>query len=220
MKPFDRASAMLTVLLALSGCGGDTTNGEAGGGSGAAGKGSATAGAGNAGGGSSSGGNSSNGGATGDTCPSSECGPALGLPNTPCADGSVAGPTGRCLRLESGGCGWEVRQCPSSGEGGASAAGSASTAGDAGASGAASGGSAGAAGTPATDRCGGCDYGGPAPEICILQVGGPGPGGFECATQNPCGASGACACIVGQGTCDSTLQGGSPGYCVCDNGLD
>jgi hypothetical protein len=219
MKPFDRAS-VLAVLLALSACGGSSSSGGAGGGSsGDAGKSSTNGGAGHPGG-SSSGGNSSGGSASGDTCPSSECGPALGLPNTPCADGSVGGPTGRCLRLESGACGWEVRQCPSSGEGGASAAGSASIAGNAGASGAESGGAAGAAGSQATDRCGGCDYSGPAPEICIFQVGGPGPGGFECATQNPCGASGACACIVGQGTCDNTLQGGSPGYCVCDNGLD
>lgn len=46
-------------------------------------------------------------------CEPSECGPALGMPNTLCADGTtVAGPTGRCLRDENGGCGWEVQQCP------------------------------------------------------------------------------------------------------------
>jgi len=47
------------------------------------------------------------------TCDPRECGPALGMPNTLCADGTtVAGPTGRCLRNESGSCGWEVAQCP------------------------------------------------------------------------------------------------------------
>jgi hypothetical protein len=83
-----------------------------------------------------------------------------------------------------------------------------------------SGGAAGSAGTPFNDQCGGCDYSGIAPEICVFQVGGPPPGRFVCAKQNPCGAAGACVCIVGQGTCGNTLQGGGPGYCVCDNGLD
>lgn len=102
-----------------------------------------------------------------------------------------------------------------SGEGGALASGGAAGEGAAG-----EGGGAGEGGAPAGDRCGGCNYNGVAPQICIYQSGGPGGGRFVCATQNPCGAAGACACIVGQGTCGSMLEGGSPGYCVCDNGLD
>ncbi len=46
-------------------------------------------------------------------CEPRECGPALGMPNTLCSDGTtVAGPTGRCLRNGGGSCGWEVGQCP------------------------------------------------------------------------------------------------------------
>lgn len=45
-------------------------------------------------------------------CPPQACGPALGMPNWQCPDGSLAGPTGRCLALPQGGCGWEVRWCP------------------------------------------------------------------------------------------------------------
>jgi len=120
--------------------------------------------------------------------------------------------------------------CPSAGCGGAAASGGAASAGAAGASsagaagaasgGAGDGGTAGAGGAALVDQCGGCNYSGPAPQICIYQAGGPGAGRFVCATQNPCGAAGACACIVGQGTCNFMLEGGSPGYCVCDNGLD
>lgn len=104
--------------------------------------------------------------------------------------------------------------------GGAAAASGAGPSGGAAAGGAEDGGAAGAGGAPSSDRCGGCKYDGVTPQICIFQAGGPGAGRFVCATQNPCGAAGACACIVGQGTCNSTLEGGSPGYCVCDNGLD
>jgi hypothetical protein len=199
MKPFARAWAVLGVLLTLPAglvaCSRSTSSGGAGGVAAH-----------------SSGGSSSGAGASGVTCPSEECGPALGLPNTICADGSVGGPTGRCLPLEHRGCGWEVRECPADGEGGAPAAGGASATGGAA--------SAGSAGALLSDRCGGCNYKGPTPEICLFQAGGPGPGRFVCATQNPCGAEGACVCIVGQGTCKNTLQGGSPGYCVCDNGMD
>ncbi len=88
-----------------------------------------------------------------------------------------------------------------------------------GAGGSGSGNDGGQGGTSG-DQCGGCLNAGTT-EICIYQAGGPGPGRFVCATQNPCGAAGACACIVGQGTCDNTLMGGgTAGYCVCDNGLD
>jgi len=46
------------------------------------------------------------------TCDASKCGPALGLPNKICPDGSTAGPTNRCLLNADGSCGWEVRDCP------------------------------------------------------------------------------------------------------------
>jgi hypothetical protein len=46
-------------------------------------------------------------------CPVEACGPALGMPNRICPDGTtVAGPTGRCLPSSSGQCGWEVISCP------------------------------------------------------------------------------------------------------------
>jgi len=49
------------------------------------------------------------------TCDVAKCGPQLGLPNTMCDDGTVAGPTGRCLLNADGSCGWEVIQCPTMG---------------------------------------------------------------------------------------------------------
>ena len=121
---------------------------------------------------------------------------------------------------------------PSSGSGGASGAGGAasggvggaggaSTSGGAAAAGAGDGGAAGAGGALFADRCGGCNYQAPQPQICIYQAGGPGPGRFVCATQNPCGAAGECVCIVGQGECSPAPEDGrSPSYCVCDNGLE
>jgi hypothetical protein len=45
------------------------------------------------------------------SCPPQACGPVLGMPNWTCPDGSPGGPTGRCLPLPQGGCGWEVRWC-------------------------------------------------------------------------------------------------------------
>jgi hypothetical protein len=45
-------------------------------------------------------------------CKTSDCGPQLGMPNYKCPDGTIAGPTGRCLRHGDGSCGWEIRQCP------------------------------------------------------------------------------------------------------------
>ena len=96
---------------------------------GASSAGSANAGRGNAG--SSSAGSIGVGGGSGGTCPTSDCGPALGLANFECADGSMSGPTGRCLRHADGSCGWEVLSCPpgsggSGGSGGAGAGGQAS----------------------------------------------------------------------------------------------
>lgn len=51
-------------------------------------------------------------GGIGGECPADACGPAMGMPNTQCGDGSSGGPTGRCLRNDDGTCGWEVRACP------------------------------------------------------------------------------------------------------------
>jgi len=50
----------------------------------------------------------------GDTppCDPASCGPVLGLPNWLCPDGTVGGPTGRCLRRTDGSCGWEILDCP------------------------------------------------------------------------------------------------------------
>jgi hypothetical protein len=45
-------------------------------------------------------------------CDPAECGPAMRMPNRRCPDGSMAGPTGQCLRKPDGRCAWEVRQCP------------------------------------------------------------------------------------------------------------
>lgn len=167
-------------------------------------------------GGSSSGGSSSGGtaGASAVVCPESECGPQLGRPNELCEDGSTAGPTGRCLRGSDGTCGWEVLECPT-GIGGAGApnAGGTSSAGGTPNSGGSPNG--GGAGGTRPDECSGCFAN---DQICIYQVGGPGPSHFTCATQLPCGAAGACACIQGQGTCEMNLA--ADGYCHCDNGLD
>lgn len=44
-------------------------------------------------------------------CAESDCGPQLGMPNYPCADGTVGGPTGKCLRNAQSACGWEIREC-------------------------------------------------------------------------------------------------------------
>jgi hypothetical protein len=73
----------------------------------------------------------------------------------------------------------------------------------------------GGAGGTRPDECSGCLDN---DQICIYQVGGPGPSHFTCATRLPCGAPGACSCIVDQGTCDMNLA--ADGYCHCDNGLD
>ena len=45
-------------------------------------------------------------------CEPIDCGPRPGLPNWLCEDGSVGGPTGRCLRNADGACGWEINDCP------------------------------------------------------------------------------------------------------------
>jgi hypothetical protein len=155
-------------------------------------------------GGSSVGGSAPAGGGGSVTCLQSDCGPQLGLPNWTCDDGSTAGPTGRCLSSANGSCAWEVLNCPTGvGQAGAPSVGGSSSTG-----GSTSNGGAG------SDECGGCV----GDEICIYQVGGPGPSHFACAVQNPCGAQATCACIVNQGTCEPELA--ADGYCHCDNGLE
>lgn len=50
------------------------------------------------------------------SCPVERCGPALGMPNSPCEDGTtIAGPSGRCLPSGDG-CAWEVIECPAAGD--------------------------------------------------------------------------------------------------------
>jgi hypothetical protein len=81
------------------------------------------------------------------------------------------------------------------------------------------GGTAGTGGSTgtSTDYCGGCA----ADQICVFQVGGPGPSHYVCATNAACTLSGACACIVGQGTCAPVPTPAGVGLvCQCDNGLD
>jgi hypothetical protein len=48
-------------------------------------------------------------------CDVAKCGPQLGLPNGMCPDGSISGPTGRCLLNADGSCGWEIKECPPTG---------------------------------------------------------------------------------------------------------
>lgn len=216
LAPTSFLVAILTAAVGFVACGANTSSGTA---VGTAGQAASVSGSGGTG--STSAGSSHSGGTVTDlSCPSAECGPALGIPSTTCADGSIGGPTGRCLRLETGGCAWERRTCPPAGEGGAAAAGGASASAGAAAASAGEGGAAGAGGAPATDRCGGCAPNGPVAPICIYQAGGPGPGRFVCAKRTACRSASACACIVEQGSCNAMLEGGSPSYCVCDNGLE
>lgn len=45
-------------------------------------------------------------------CAKGRCGPALGMKSTACSDGSIGGPTGRCLENADKTCKWEIRSCP------------------------------------------------------------------------------------------------------------
>jgi hypothetical protein len=46
-------------------------------------------------------------------CKKKYCGPTLGAPSVVCADGSVGGPTGRCIHhADANRCSWEQRECP------------------------------------------------------------------------------------------------------------
>ncbi|HVY26204.1 MAG TPA: hypothetical protein VHB79_06610 [Polyangiaceae bacterium] len=198
-------------LGAFGGCGGTADSGNAAGagmssgGSASGGEGGSSAGGTNHGGSTTNGGTLNAGGATLEECNAVECGPRLGIPNWTCADGSVGGPTGRCLLRPGGTCGWEINNCPMPGEGGAPPqGGQGNTAGEP------------SVGGAAAEDCGGCA----ADKVCVFQMGGPGPSHFVCATQNPCGSAAACACIVGQGTCQPNLMGDPPRYCSCDNGLE
>jgi len=106
--------------------------------SGASSAGSANAGPGNAGSNSAGSiGAAGESGGSNATCPTADCGSALGLLNYECEDGSMGGPTGRCLRRANGSCGWEVLRCtPASGDSGGSGgagSGSAGASGDGGA---------------------------------------------------------------------------------------
>ena len=51
-------------------------------------------------------------GACAEECDDGACGPSLGMPNWTCPDGSLGGPTGRCIHNADGSCGWEIAQCP------------------------------------------------------------------------------------------------------------
>ena len=150
-------------------------------GSGSFSTGDASAGSSNAG--SSNAGSTGIGGATSTTCATSDCGPALGLANYQCADGSVAGPTGRCLRRDNGTCGWEVLSCPAGSGGAGGAAG-------AGAAGQPSGGAAGrlcggktcgvdqvCCGPASCGRCISKFSGQACPDLCAGGSGGTGSGG-------------------------------------------
>lgn len=46
------------------------------------------------------------------SCSIQDCGPAPGMPNWQCPDGSLGGPS--CERLPDSRCGWLIRQCPTS----------------------------------------------------------------------------------------------------------
>jgi hypothetical protein len=190
------------------GVGGSSNGGKAG----ASSSGGSSSGGSNSGGSSSGGSSTGTAGASAVVCSQSDCGPQLGLPNELCEDGSTAGPTGRCLRSGDGSCGWEVLECPTGVAGSPNAGGTSSTGGTTSTAGAPNNGGAG--GTR-PDECSDCSAQG---QICIYQGGGPGPAHFTCATQLPCGAASACACIQGQGTCDPNLA--ADGYCHCDNGLE
>jgi hypothetical protein len=45
------------------------------------------------------------------SCDPTQCGPAPGVPNWKCEDGTLGGPTGNCLPQEDGSCTWEINWC-------------------------------------------------------------------------------------------------------------
>src|SRR5438105_509572 len=44
-------------------------------------------------------------------CAQTQCGTKLDLPNGKCDDGTVSGPTGRCIQTSGSACAWEVKTC-------------------------------------------------------------------------------------------------------------
>src|SRR5882762_5674057 len=114
------SAAAVAPLLAAACAGSPLSLGDtAGAGGSAAGT---TASAGTKSGGSNSGGSSSGGSSSGgasggaeQTCEKSACGTQLGLLNEICSDGSMGGPTGRCLKNANGSCSWEIHRCPPDG---------------------------------------------------------------------------------------------------------
>jgi hypothetical protein len=88
----------LTLALTLAACGHPGSSGPAQPGSGSdPGSGSAVTQTGSGG---------------GTECDAKECGPKMGMPQKQCHDGTMGGPTGRCLKNEAGTCSWEVKACP------------------------------------------------------------------------------------------------------------
>jgi len=192
-------SAAVAPLLAAACAGAPLSLGDT---AGAGGK-TSEAGSSTSGGKNSSGGSSNSGGAGGSSqemCDKAACGPQLGLLNQLCADGSMSGPTGRCLKRANGTCGWEVLQCPPDGAGGDAIAGGPSTGGSS-TGGASMGGSStgGAAGGPCGGKtctadqrccgpaeCGRCipaASGQACPNICPDGGGAGGTGGAPDCTQ-------------------------------------
>jgi len=152
--------------------------------------------------GSSNAGSTGVGGGNDTTCATSDCGPALGLANYECADGSTAGPTGRCLKRANSSCGWEVLTCPPGGGGGADSAGGAGGTGGARAGGAGVGGQA--SGGANGQRCGG--------KVCGLDQSCCGPA--ECGSCIPATSGRYCPnqCLGGSGGAGSGgASGGASG---------
>jgi hypothetical protein len=50
----------------------------------------------------------------GNECAAEQCGPAPGMPTYACDDGTMGGPTGKCVMGEGGQCGWEITECKKS----------------------------------------------------------------------------------------------------------
>jgi len=148
-------------------------------------------------------GSMSGGGSSQENCDKSECGPQLGLLNQVCPDGSMSGPTGRCLKRANGTCGWEVLQCPpdATGAGGDASAGGPNTGGS-GIGGSSAGGAGGSSGGP----CGG--------KTCTADQRCCGPA--ECGRCIPAASGQACPdlCPGGGGS------GGSGGTPSCTQLLD
>jgi eight-cysteine-cluster-containing protein len=57
------------------------------------------------------------GATAGSPCEVEKCGPAPGMPNGDCGDGTMSGPSGRCLHNGDGSCGWEILECANGGGG-------------------------------------------------------------------------------------------------------